>query len=81
MIECNIYSGRRGRIDYQETGNFESLLEAELYAQEISELYAQEISEMDAKEYGYPIGECEWLAVETATDNIPYDERVGVMYL
>lgn len=36
---------------------------------------------MDAKEYGYPIGECEWLAVETATDNIPYDERVGVMYL
>lgn len=69
MIECNIYSGRR--IDYQETGNFESLLEAELYA--------QEISEMDAKEYGYPIEECEWLAVET--DNIPYDERVGVMYL
>lgn len=55
MIECNIYSGRKGRIDYQETGNFESLLEAELYA--------QEISEMDA------------------TDNIPYDERVGVMYL
>lgn len=47
MIECNIYSGRRGRIDYQETGNFESLLEAELYA--------QEISEMDAKEYGYPM--------------------------
>lgn len=39
----------------------------------------QEISEMDAKEYGYPIEECEWLAVET--DNIPYDERVGVMYL
>lgn len=37
MIEYNIYSGRRGRIDYQETGNFESLLEAELYAQEISE--------------------------------------------
>ena len=37
MIECNIYSGRRGRLDYQETGNFESLLEAELYAQEISE--------------------------------------------
>lgn len=35
MIECNIYSGRRGRLDYQ----------------------------------------------ETATDNIPYDERVGVMYL
>lgn len=33
MIECNIYSGRRGRLDYQET------------------------------------------------DNIPYDERVGVMYL
>lgn len=65
MIECNIYSGRRGRIDYQETGNFESLLEAE----------------MDANEYGYPIEECEWLAVETATDNIPYDERVGVMYL
>lgn len=29
MIECNIYSGRKGRIDYQETGNFESLLEAE----------------------------------------------------
>lgn len=22
-----------------------------------------------------------WLAVETATDNIPYDKRVGVMYL
>lgn len=38
MIECNIYSGRKGRIDYQETGNFESLLEAELYAQEISEM-------------------------------------------
>lgn len=73
MIECNIYSGRRGRIDYQETGNFESLLEAELYA--------QEISEMDAREYGYPIEECKWLAVETATDNIPHDERVGVMYL
>lgn len=73
MIECNIYSGRRGRLDYQETGNFESLLEAELYA--------QEISEMDANEYGYPLEECEWLAVETATDNIPYDERVGVMYL
>lgn len=21
MIECNIYSGRKGRIDYQETSN------------------------------------------------------------
>lgn len=36
---------------------------------------------MDAREYGYPLEECEWLAVETAADNIPYDERVGVMYL
>lgn len=40
MIECNIYSGRKGKISYQETGNFETLLEA-----------AQEISEMDAREY------------------------------
>lgn len=56
MIECNIYSGRR--IDYQETGNFESLLEAELYA--------QEISEMDAKEYGYPIEE--WLITFLTTN-------------
>lgn len=34
---------------------------------------------MDANEYGYSIEECKWLAVET--DNIPYDERVGVIYL
>lgn len=64
MIECNIYSGRKGKIDYQETSNH---------------YWRQNSMHMDAN--GYPLEECEWLAVETATDNIPYDERVGVMYL
>lgn len=73
MAEFNIYSGRKGKIEYQETGNFDSLLKAELYA--------QKIAKMDANEFGYPIEECDWLAVETAIDSIPYDKRVGVMYL
>lgn len=51
MIECNIYSGRKGRLlQYQFTDQFESILQAELCA--------QEISEMDANEFGYPIDEC-----------------------
>lgn len=73
MIECNIYSGRKGRLlQYQFTDQFESILQAELCA--------QEISEMDANEFRYPIDECIWLAVETANDNIPYEDRVGADY-
>lgn len=69
MIECNIYSGHHGKITYQFTANYETLIDAELDAQEVSEL--------DANEYGYPLEECDWLAVETDKDNIPYDQRVG----
>lgn len=72
MIECNIYSGRKGKLYYQFTDVFESVLEAELFA--------QEISEMDAEEFGYPLDECRWLAVETDQDDIPEDKRVGIGY-
>lgn len=73
MIECNIYSGRKGGLlQYQFTDNFDSLLEAELSA--------QDISEMDANEFRYPIDECIWLAVETEKDDIPEDKRVGIGY-
>lgn len=72
MIECNIYSGRKGNLFYQFTDTFESVLEAELLA--------QEISEMDAKEFDYPIDDCRWLAIETEKDDIPIDKRVGINY-
>lgn len=72
MIECNIYSGRKGKLYYQFTDNFNSLLEAELFA--------QEISEMDADEFRFPLDECCWLAVETEKDDIPEDKRVGIGY-
>lgn len=68
MIECNIYSGRKGKLYYQFTDVFESVLEAELFA--------QEISEMDAEEFGYSLDECRWLAIETDQDDIPEDKRV-----
>lgn len=70
MVECNIYSGRKGKLYYQFTDNFNSLLEAELFA--------QEISEMDAKEFGYPLDECRWLAIETEKDDLPEDKRVEI---
>ena len=70
MIEYNIYSGRKGKLYYQFTDNFNSLLEAELFA--------QEISEMDANEFQYPLDECCWLAVETEKDDIPEDKRVEI---
>ena len=72
MIECNIYSGRKGKLYYQFTDNFNSLLEAELFA--------QEISEMDADEFRYSLDECCWLVVETEKDDIPEDKRVGIGY-
>lgn len=73
MIECNIYSGYKGKLSYQETDDFNNLLDAELYA--------QEVSEMDAKEFGYDIDECLWLAIETDKDCIPLDNRVGINYI
>ena len=74
MVECNLYVGRKGMpLLYQFTETYESLLDAELDA--------QEISEMDAKEYGYPITECLWLAVETEKDDILASDLVGSKYL
>lgn len=72
MIECNIYAGRKGKLCYQFTDNFNSLLEAELFA--------QEIAEMDADEFRFPLDECCWLAIETEKDDIPEDKRVGIRY-
>lgn len=73
MVECNLYVGREGTLNYQFTETYESILDAELDA--------QEISEMDAKEFGYPLKECWWLALETEMDNIPLDNLVGSKYL
>lgn len=73
MIECNIYTGRKGLINYEFTDEYNSLLEAEIHA--------QELAECDAAEFGYPLEECDWMAVEAATDNVPYDERVGLRYM
>lgn len=70
MIKCNIYSGRKGELYYQFTDNFNSLIEAEMFA--------QEISEMDANEFGYPIDDCRWLAIETEKDDLPEDKRVEI---
>lgn len=41
-------------------------------------MFAQEISEMDANEFGYPLDDCRWLAVETEKDDIPKEERVEI---
>lgn len=73
MVEYNIYSGTKGHLKYQETEFFENLLDAELYA--------QEVSEMDAEAFHYPKDKCVWLAIETNKDNIPYDARVGCDYM
>lgn len=35
---------------------------------------------MDAEEFGYPLDECRWLAVETDQDDIPEDKRVEIGY-
>lgn len=74
MTQYNIYTGRKGKLlHYEITEEFSNALEADLYA--------QEIAETDAREFGYPISDCYWLAVETESDNIPYDQRVGLMYI
>ena len=71
----------RAVVDTKALGENTIVIDYDVQQADGGTLLLDEISEMDANEYGYPIEECEWLAVETATDNIPYDERVGVMYL
>lgn len=73
MIEYNLYVGKKGLLNYQFTELYESILDAELDA--------QEISEMDAKEYGYPLKDCRWLAVETDLDDISKKDLVGSRYM
>lgn len=73
MVECNLYVGRKRQLDYQFTETYESVLDAELDA--------QEISEMDAIEYGYPRRDCWWLAIETDQDDIAKKDLVGSKYM
>lgn len=73
MVECNVYSGCRGKLVYQFTETYESLVDAELDA--------QEIAEKDALEYGYTLAQCEWMAVPTEDDDIELCDLVGSKYL
>lgn len=72
-MKYNIYSGLIGKLEYQETEEFDS--EKEAFDR------GRDIAAADAEAFGWSLDEVSWNAIPTEEDTIKEEDLVGSKYI